>query len=86
MTNGKLVINNPQDIKDNGDYQCIAGNRYGTILSNSVQISFGCKYHLLGSICIHVYMYKLLTNVHPNTPYYRSLILFLKYEYMYVQV
>ena len=44
IINGKLIIHDPQDTKDNGDYHCVAKNRFGSVLSNSVQLAFGCKY------------------------------------------
>ena len=46
LINGKLIIHNPQDTVDNGDYQCVAQNEFGSVLSNSVTLSFGCKIYL----------------------------------------
>ena len=43
MINGRLIIHEPQDTQDNGDYHCVAENVFGAILSNTVQLSFGCK-------------------------------------------
>ncbi|KAK6181653.1 hypothetical protein SNE40_009468 [Patella caerulea] len=41
ITNGKLSIQSPTDELDAGEYQCEASNKYGTILSNTVTLSFG---------------------------------------------
>ena len=41
IINGKLVIDNPVDNQDNRNYQCIAENKFGAILSEEVQLSFG---------------------------------------------
>ncbi len=43
LINGKLIIHEPQDTVDNGDYQCVARNLYGSVLSNSVTLAFGCE-------------------------------------------
>ena len=43
VTNGQLVINKPDNNKDTGDYQCVATNQFGSVLSNTVQIKFGCE-------------------------------------------
>ncbi len=42
--NGRLVIDSPSpELQDEGRYQCAASNVYGTILSNQVQLAFGCE-------------------------------------------
>lgn len=42
--NGRLVIDSPSaERADDGRYQCSATNTYGTILSNEVELAFGCK-------------------------------------------
>lgn len=41
ITNGKLTIVPLNDIKDTNTYRCSAENKFGTIVSNSVDISFG---------------------------------------------
>nr|AUG84451.1 contactin [Platynereis dumerilii] len=41
LINGKLIIHDPEDTQDNGDYQCKMENSIGSILSNIVQLSFG---------------------------------------------
>ena len=41
VINGKMVIDEPTDTEDNGNYQCVASNPSGSILSNEVQLSFG---------------------------------------------
>lgn len=46
IINGKLIIHNPHDTQDNGDYQCISKNKFGSILSNRVQLGFGCKLYV----------------------------------------
>ncbi|CAI9735420.1 contactin-like [Octopus vulgaris] len=40
-TNGRLTISNPVDQLDTGDYQCEASNKFGSVLSRIVQVSFG---------------------------------------------
>lgn len=44
QTDGTLTIYNPQQTKDRGKYHCTAENTYGKIISQTVQLSFGCKY------------------------------------------
>lgn len=46
LTNGKFTIENPQEDLDSGIYQCLVSNEMGSVLSNPVQISFGCKYSI----------------------------------------
>ncbi len=44
--NGRLVIDSPSTAReDDGRYQCAAENKYGKILSNQVELAFGCKNH-----------------------------------------
>ena len=44
--NGRLVIDSPSSERaDDGRYQCAATNIYGTILSNQVELAFGCKWN-----------------------------------------
>ncbi|CAL1534452.1 unnamed protein product [Lymnaea stagnalis] len=41
ITNGKLVISRPDEIRDEGTYQCLATNELGSIISNPMAINFG---------------------------------------------
>ncbi|XP_067855986.1 contactin 1b [Heptranchias perlo] len=41
MIGGNLVINNPEKVKDRGKYQCLATNKYGTIISKEAELQFG---------------------------------------------
>ncbi|GIX76577.1 contactin, partial [Caerostris extrusa] len=41
QTDGTLIINNPQQNTDRGNYHCTAENKYGVIVSQTVQLSFG---------------------------------------------
>lgn len=41
QTDGTLIISNPQQTTDRGKYHCKASNTYGTIISETVQLSFG---------------------------------------------
>ncbi|XP_059508286.1 contactin 1b isoform X1 [Stegostoma tigrinum] len=41
MIGGNLVINNPEEVKDRGKYQCLATNKYGTIVSKEASLQFG---------------------------------------------
>uniref|UniRef100_UPI00398F6463 contactin 1b n=1 Tax=Pristiophorus japonicus TaxID=55135 RepID=UPI00398F6463 len=41
MIGGNLVINNPEKAKDRGKYQCLATNKYGTIISKEAELQFG---------------------------------------------
>ncbi|KAK7478536.1 hypothetical protein BaRGS_00030208 [Batillaria attramentaria] len=41
LTNGRLFIQMPDEISDAGDYRCQVSNKYGTIVSSSVAITFG---------------------------------------------
>ncbi|GFO37283.1 contactin [Plakobranchus ocellatus] len=41
ITNGKLTINNPSEDKDWDVYRCSAENKYGRVISGSVEITFG---------------------------------------------
>ena len=48
--NGRLVIDSPSSERaDDGRYQCAATNLYGTILSNQVELAFGCKSQFIKS-------------------------------------
>lgn len=46
LTNGRLTISAPNDQKDTGTYQCTAKNKYGTVLSQVVSLSFQGKISL----------------------------------------
>lgn len=41
MVGGNLMINNPEKSKDEGRYQCVAKNIYGSVVSRVVTIKFG---------------------------------------------
>ena len=41
ISGGQLIINDPNQINDRGHYFCKAKNKFGTIRSQSVSISFG---------------------------------------------
>ncbi|XP_078424599.1 contactin 1b [Cetorhinus maximus] len=41
MIGGNLVINNPEKGKDRGRYQCLATNKYGTVISKEAKLQFG---------------------------------------------
>ncbi|CAL1534451.1 unnamed protein product [Lymnaea stagnalis] len=41
MTNGKLVIARPDEIRDEGMYQCLATNELGSVISNPISVNFG---------------------------------------------
>lgn len=41
ISGGNLIIYNPDQSKDQGTYHCVATNKYGKILSESVQLNFG---------------------------------------------
>ena len=44
LTNGKLTISQPQDALDAEKYQCEATNKFGSVLSQKAQLSFGGKH------------------------------------------
>ena len=46
ITNGKLTINNPMEAIDTGSYHCIAQNQLGLVVSNPMDLSFGCKFQI----------------------------------------
>lgn len=46
ITNGKLTINNPMEAIDTGSYHCIAQNQHGLVVSNPMDLSFGCKFQI----------------------------------------
>ena len=46
VTNGKLTINNPMEAIDAGSYHCIAQNQLGLVVSNPMDLSFGCKFQI----------------------------------------
>ncbi|XP_069694656.1 contactin [Periplaneta americana] len=41
LSGGTLIINGPRQIEDRGTYHCKATNKFGTIISESVQLAFG---------------------------------------------
>ncbi|KAL8572121.1 hypothetical protein ACOMHN_052918 [Nucella lapillus] len=41
LTNGKLIFQDPMEVKDAGTYRCTAENPLGLVISNDVQLSFG---------------------------------------------
>lgn len=41
QTDGTLIISNPQQTSDRGKYHCKASNPFGTVISETVQLSFG---------------------------------------------
>lgn len=41
QTDGILTINGPTTEKDRGKYHCMASNMYGTVISKTVQLTFG---------------------------------------------
>lgn len=41
ISGGNLIIYNPEQIKDQGTYHCVAENIFGKILSESVRLNFG---------------------------------------------
>ncbi|XP_055933759.1 contactin-like isoform X2 [Argiope bruennichi] len=41
QTDGTLIISNPQQNQDRGNYHCTAENKFGVIVSQTVQLSFG---------------------------------------------
>lgn len=43
LTDGSLLIFNPSSTGDKGKYFCKASNEFGTIISQSIELSFGCK-------------------------------------------
>lgn len=47
QTDGAITIFNPEQSTDRGKYHCEASNPYGTIISETVQLRFGCKHSLL---------------------------------------
>ncbi|XP_058820774.1 contactin [Topomyia yanbarensis] len=38
---GNLIIHDPQQIQDQGTYHCVAENKFGRILSESIELNFG---------------------------------------------
>ena len=49
LTNGKLVIHKPSKEASNSDvgsYQCMATNKYGSVLGDAVKLEFGCEYQI----------------------------------------
>ncbi|XP_076362349.1 contactin isoform X1 [Tachypleus tridentatus] len=41
QTDGILIISNPNQTKDRGKYHCSATNKFGTVISQTVHLSFG---------------------------------------------
>ncbi|OWF39873.1 Contactin [Mizuhopecten yessoensis] len=41
ITNGKVTIQHPNERNDSGTYQCIAENKFGSILGNTMYFTFG---------------------------------------------
>ena len=43
LTNGKLTIHKPNENDDAGDYRCTVENKYGKLLGDPMELSFGSK-------------------------------------------
>lgn len=41
ISGGNLIIHEPKKLTDRGNYHCKATNKFGSILSNTVELSFG---------------------------------------------
>ncbi|XP_026687837.1 contactin-like, partial [Diaphorina citri] len=41
LSGGNLIINDPRQVEDRGSYHCKASNKFGSIISESVQLAFG---------------------------------------------
>ncbi|MBZ3878898.1 Contactin-5, partial [Sciurus carolinensis] len=42
LIDGTFIINNPNEAKDSGHYQCLATNTFGSILSREATLQFAC--------------------------------------------
>ena len=56
FTSGRLTIQVPRENLDAGTYQCKAENQYGSILSEPMDLSFGCKLFYLFSFDLWFYV------------------------------
>lgn len=43
LIEGSLIINNPSEMKDSGQYQCLTTNTFGSILSREAVLQFACE-------------------------------------------
>jgi len=41
ISGGTLIIDNPTQTEDRGNYHCIASNEHGSVISETVSLSFG---------------------------------------------
>ncbi|KAF2985460.1 hypothetical protein EK904_000121 [Melospiza melodia maxima] len=43
LIEGSLIISNPSETKDSGQYQCLTTNMFGSILSREAVLQFACE-------------------------------------------
>lgn len=43
LIEGSLIISNPNEMKDSGQYQCLTTNMFGSILSREAVLQFACE-------------------------------------------
>lgn len=60
MTNGRLTISNPNAKIDAGYYQCMAENKFGKVVGNPIQLSFGMlgEFSNVNPEAVHVKAYE----------------------------
>ena len=57
MTGGRLTIDNPEDT-DEGTYQCSATNKFGTIMSRPIDLSFGSEFWNQNRLLLFLSLFK----------------------------
>ena len=44
ISGGRFTIQNPNEYRDGGSFQCVASNKYGSVVSQPAEFIFGSKY------------------------------------------
>ena len=68
FTNGRLTISHPRETTDAGTYQCKAENQFGSILSEPMALTFGCKLVTFTRCCGKCVFGAYVNSIYPDQP------------------